>query len=195
MVSKSLVGIAIASVLVALYFSQTTAKYDYEADFVNFVQEYRRSYFSKDEYSFRLGVFTENMKKNEEMNANPNDEAIYGVTTFADWTHEEFMKLNKLRPEELSISEDVQEHVVSDHNLRDSDLRKSGKIRAIKNQGSCGSCWAFAANGAHEFALGGSVDLSEQQYVDCSRGQGNQGCNGGWYHYAWNYAKGYGITT
>jgi len=36
------------------------------------------------------------------MNANPEDEAIYAINDFADWTHEEFMKLNGL-PE---ISED-----------------------------------------------------------------------------------------
>ncbi len=102
------------------------------------------------------------MKKIEEQNANPDDEAIYGITTFADWTHEEFMKLNQLKVEELKLDENMPTHVISDQTLRDSDWRKSGKLRPVKNQGSCGSCWAFAANGAHEFLYSGSVDLSEQ---------------------------------
>jgi len=40
---------------------------------MKFVSDYRRSYFSKDEYKMRLGVFSKNLKEIEEMNANPND--------------------------------------------------------------------------------------------------------------------------
>jgi len=41
----------------------------------------------------------------------------------------------------------------------------------------------------------GSVDLSEQQLVDCSKPQGNQGCNGGWPSSALRYVAQYGIAS
>ena len=80
----------------------------------------------------------------------------------------------------------------------DVDWTKSGKVSKVKNQGQCGSCWAFSATGAMEswsLFKGQSVSLSEQQLVDCSRPQGNQGCNGGWPASALNYVQSKGITT
>lgn len=80
----------------------------------------------------------------------------------------------------------------------DIDWTTQGKVSGVKNQGQCGSCWAFSATGVMEswsLLKGQSVSLSEQQLVDCSRPQGNQGCNGGWPSSALNYVKANGITT
>ena len=61
----------------------------------------------------------------------------------------------------------------------------------IKNQKSCGSCWAFAVVGTVEAAFsiagGDMLDLSEQQLVDCDKG--NNGCNGGWMTDAYKHLK------
>ena len=95
MFGKTIFAVLALAALGAIYFSTSEVK-NYEGEFQNFVSEYRRSYFSKDEYSMRLAVFTENVKKIDAMNANPEDQAVYGINNFADWTHEEFMKLNSL---------------------------------------------------------------------------------------------------
>ena len=64
------------------------------------------------------------------------------------------------------------------------DWRDTTAVGPIKNQGSCGSCWAFATaavlEAAHVFQTGEYVTLSEQQMVDCASGDyGDYGCDGG----------------
>ena len=53
----------------------------------------------------------------------------------------------------------------------------------VKNQGLCGSCWAFgtvgALEGLHALQTGQLLELSEQQVLDCCKISGNQGCDGG----------------
>ena len=66
-------------------------------------------------------------------------------------------------------------------NLPDSfDLRTLGLVPDVRDQGSCGSCWAFSKTGSLESALlgqGKKLDLSMQELVSCDRDQ--YGCGGG----------------
>jgi len=111
-----------------------------------------------------------------------------------DLTHEEF-KATYLNLEVPAIK--VEEVEVKAPNAA-VDWRTKGDVSGVKNQGSCGSCWAFSAVAALEsyerIAGKGTTSFSEQQLVDCSRAFGNQGCNGGWMDNAFEYIKKYGIT-
>ncbi|KAF4725977.1 hypothetical protein FOZ63_008683, partial [Perkinsus olseni] len=77
------------------------------------------------------------------------------------------------------------------------DWRDKNVLNPIKNQGNCGSCWAFSATGALEaqyaIATGKLLSFSEQQLVDCSTDYGNNGCDGGLMEYAYDYIRDNGI--
>lgn len=78
------------------------------------------------------------------------------------------------------------------------DLREEGLASPVKNQGSCGSCWAFAGIASMESAVmkvngGTEMDLSEQQIVSCD--QEAQGCSGGWQPFEFMVANGVGAEA
>lgn len=72
-------------------------------------------------------------------------------------------------------------------------------VQRVKNQGQCGSCWAFSAVATTESAdaLFGSGlgDFSEQELVDCCTLGGSAGCNGGWMNDGVQYLASNGICT
>ena len=63
------------------------------------------------------------------------------------------------------------------------DWAAAGAVSPVKDQGTCGSCWSFAATGAIEASLyvdrGVSTSLSEEQLIDCDKGAPQDGCKGG----------------
>ncbi|CAF1401866.1 unnamed protein product [Adineta ricciae] len=117
-----------------------------------------------------------------------------GMNKFADLTNEEFVKLlNDVQKKD--IQKDAQPFIGNSNiELPDTvDWRDKGAVVPVKNQGQCGSSWAFSAvgaiEGAHEIKTGKLVSLSEQQLVDCSGKYGNEGCNGGYMTQSFQYIK------
>ncbi|KAF7494212.1 Digestive cysteine proteinase 3 [Sarcoptes scabiei] len=125
-----------------------------------------------------------------------------GVNQFADLTNKEYNdQMNRLK-----VKHDVQsEHVFDNEDVSDLPdevdwtLLKN-VVAPIKDQKQCGSCWAFSAVASMEsqnaLKTGQLVELSEQELVDCSDGEGNEGCDGGWMDSAFEFViKADGIDT
>lgn len=139
-----------------------------------------------------------NLVKIAEHNANSENTWQKGVNQFTDLTDAEFEAIYLTLRVPLKTSPYIEK--IETPSNGDIDWSAAGFVTRVKNQGACGSCWAFSATGALESAIivsdkGQKPDLSEQDLVDCSRNYGNMGCNGGWMDSAFNYIKDNGIAT
>ncbi|CAH1637571.1 unnamed protein product [Spodoptera littoralis] len=153
--------------------------------FYNFLTTYSPSYVNDySQMQKRFEIFKNNIKKIHEFNVHEKGTAIYGVTRFADLTYEEFssiyMGLNTNLTNENQVpmkKADIPDIKIPD----DFDWREHDAVTEVKDQGSCGSCWAFSVTGNIEgqwkMQSGQLISLSEQELVDCDKL--DDGCNGG----------------
>jgi C1A family cysteine protease len=163
-----------------------------EKEFQKHIAEYGKSYGTKEEYQFRLALFAEKHAAIAEENAT-NGSFQLGHNQFSDWTQEEYKRLLGFkRPRNHLVKATKNDTVLPTEGLPASiDWREKGAVNAVKNQGQCGSCWAFSATaaieGAHFMQTGKLLRLSEQQLVDCDKK--SEGCNGGLQEYAMDYIE------
>uniref|UniRef100_A0A1B0CK31 Cysteine proteinase n=2 Tax=Lutzomyia longipalpis TaxID=7200 RepID=A0A1B0CK31_LUTLO len=145
----------------------------HEALFHKFQLKFGRAYHSSMEKSLRFRIFQNNLAKIEQLNEREQGTAKYGITQFADLTPSEYrMKTGLWRREfdENHISNPIAE--IPNIKLPKSfDWRDKNAVSEVKNQGSCGSCWAFSVTGNIEglYAIktGQLEEFSEQELVDC----------------------------
>jgi len=148
--------------------------------FLNFLRDFKKEYTS-DELFYRFSVFSQNLAIINKHNSE-NHTWTMGINQFSDLTPIEFEKiyLGYIPRENIAEADAADEPVPPN---ADIDWTTKGAVTGVKNQGQCGSCWAFSTTGAIESAVQIShktlTSLSEQQLVDCAGSAGNQGCNGG----------------
>lgn len=187
--------------LIASCVAVSTAASSTINEWLSFKAHYGKQYKNVGEENFRLGVYM----TNKEMVEKHNERYRQGLETyelkinrFADQLQDEvsalmnglnatYLKPSLLRTQMLYSNLD-------DEELPESvDWREKGAVTPVKNQGGCGSCWAFSSTGSLEGQLflktGKLVSLSEQNLVDCSSSYGNNGCRGGLMNQAFAYIK------
>jgi len=175
--------------------------------FERYVAHYNAQFRDQQEREERFGVFQENLQTINQLNA--QGKTKFGLNKFALLSKEEFrsqylnLKTIPRSPNDPVAEEYSQQQISA---IPDEfDWVSKGAVTGVKDQGSCGSCWAFSATGNMEgqwFLAGHPLtSLSEQNLVDCDhecldKNDCDQGCNGGLQPNAYNYViKNGGIDT
>lgn len=166
-----------------------------ELEWNNYISTFGKSYKTKKEQAQRKEIFMVNNKFVNDHNANPNNSYTLAVNQFADQTNKEFVaKRNGFNAASSPPSDSIT-NLFSLNPLATLpnfiNWTASGNVTPVKDQGQCGSCWAFSATGGLESVMsiktGKLPSLSEQNLMDCSGNYGNQACNGGLMTSAYKY--------
>ena len=184
------------SLLASILIAGAAARAD---PFTQFCADFGRR-FTPAEAALRRAIFDANMALIHAHNA-LNFTWQLGVGPFADLTADEF-RASRVGGYVPPPSAALRGRVVgaplasTDALPNYVDWRAKGAVTPVKNQGGCGSCWAFSATGAIEGAVAIKTStlhsLSEQQIVDCDS---NNGCGGGSMQGAFDYVKAHGQAS
>jgi len=185
--------------LVLVVLASALTETEYRTAFEAFKVQFDKVYLEAEE-NHRYTVFKSNLDFVNSWDAESRGFTV-AINKFSDLTKEEFASIYNginvhIEYEPVEEPEPVHSGVTGDI----VNWVNKGAVTPIKNQGQCGSCWSFSATGSMEGAkflkTGTLTSLSEQDLVDCSTSQGNDGCNGGLMDQAFQYVmQNNGIDT
>ncbi|XP_078411790.1 procathepsin L-like isoform X1 [Cetorhinus maximus] len=170
-----------------------------DEDWVKWISLHGKQY-GKNEENWKRIIWEKNLKKIKHHNL----EHSMGKHTFrvemnhfGDMTSEEFNQLMngfvQTNPQNSTLNEPTPHQYELMDVPQNVDWREHGYVTEVKDQGCCGSCWAFSATGSLEGQVfrktSKLVSLSEQNLIDCSRDHGNKGCHGGRMREAFKYVQ------
>ena len=158
--------------------------------FQKFIKKYQKKYESINEFLARYEVFRRNV-----METFKEENSLYrtGITKFSDLTKQEFAKIYLNLNYDAMAMANFDPTIVKVSNAAPAayDWRDYGRVSPVKDQGSCGSCWAFATvanlEGLYYAKKGVMKTFSEQMLVDCDTS--DSACNGGLMEYAFTWLK------
>ncbi len=182
----AVVGIvACIAVFAANYQPQASTLYSTNSaddmEFIKFTALYSKSYGTKEEFEFRSSLFKKTLAFIRSENARNENTFTVGINKFADWTPAEYKRLLGYKPFGVTKKYPVNPVETNISIPTSIDWRDSGAVNPVKDQGQCGSCWAFSAvcgvESRYKIKSGTLFSLSEQQLVDCC--SAGMGCGGG----------------
>lgn len=193
MIYQFVVAVAIVATVSGKLFPEDPAKQKELWD--NFKEKFAKRYPTMAEEAHRFQTFLENIRmadRRNEVESREGGSATHGVTIFSDLSQAEF--------ESRFLTADPQQRTTNrivDTTQGEADATMglvdwSGKYTTpVKDQGYCGSCWAFSATEQIESdsmrTLGTSYVLSPEQITQCATKA--HGCDGGWTEVAYDYVK------
>lgn len=190
-------SLSLVTLLAATVYSFTPNEYDNSFDtYLQYLRNYHKQ-FNNTEIYRRYDIFKYNIDLINNHNLNLQKTYKLGINNFTDVSVSEFRNIY-LGYKRGVANNNKSNYIYYDRSLPYSmDWRANGLVTNVKDQGQCGSCWAFSAVGAiegqHANATGHLVSLSEQNLVDCTTNC--YGCEGGWPYMAMDYVEQNGIDT
>ena len=180
--------------LFVLLLALASCKFDMDGlmfnQFQKFITKYNKNYKSMNEFLARYEVFRRNVFQSL---SEPAKTFTNGITKFSDMTQQEFKKIYLNLNYDAFAMANFEPVTVKETNAAPSsyDWRNAGRVSGVKDQASCGSCWAFSTmanlEGQYYKKKGTMVTLSEQMLVDCDTI--DSACNGGLMEYAFTWLK------
>jgi C1A family cysteine protease len=163
-----------------------------------FKAKYGKVYNGVDHEAEHFQVYSANMKWAAE---NSNDDVQFGENQFADLTTDQYSVTAGLgyKANAMTNLPHLGVHEYNGEELAASvDWTTKGAVTPVKDQGQCGSCWAFSTTGglegAWQISTGSLTSMSEQQFVDCAKSAG-AGCQGGDMGSAFQWAESQNVAT
>jgi len=198
MIYQTIVALSIASIASAKLFVENAESQKYMWE--EFKRSNNRNYATMDEETQRFGFFIENLKSVDERNAaeaSAGGSAVHGITKFSDMSQMEFEK--KMLSADVGMK--TRGAIVADvpaYTGPEALVDWSGVLSTpVKDQGYCGSCWAFSATEQIESDVMRTQKityvLSPQQITSCATAA--YGCSGGWTEVAYQYVTKAGVSN